>query len=131
MTVTGPTENVIPLISWHAQLTPGKPFRVPAQWVIPHGGDFWGAPKHVVESIDTHYGDWACLATYDLTPASEHMAGCWVYQATTGQTHVWHDDDTGETIHHRYLGIYRVWGLTQDWTTGTLGFKPGTGMEIK
>lgn len=116
---------VVPLVRWHPEITPGESFRVPAQWVVPHAGDFWGAPKHVVESIDPMYGDWACLATYALEPANEFLAKHWVYAASVGEENVRHDEPTGRTLHSRYLGVYRVWGLTpNDWQTGTLGFAP-------
>jgi hypothetical protein len=119
------TGSVFPLVSWHPEITPGEAFRVPAQWIIQHAGDFWGAPKHVVESIDPDYGDWACLGTFSLDPGNEHLARHWVYSANIGQMNVWHDSDTGRTVHSRYLGSYRVWGLSpNDWKTGTVGFSP-------
>jgi hypothetical protein len=86
------TRVPVPFIRWRDQLAPGEPFRVPAQWVMPHAGDFWGEPKHVVE---------------------------------LGDTHVWNDEDDEAPTYFRYLGVYRVWGLSpNDWETGTLGFAP-------
>lgn len=117
--------SVTSLVQWRTELVPGEPFRVPAQWIMPHSGDFWGSPKHVTESVDPRYGDYACLGTHSLTPTNEHLARHWVYSASPGDTHVWHDEDRGDTIHFRYLGVYRVWGLTpNDWLMGTLGFTP-------
>lgn len=117
--------NVTGFVRFRAELTPGESFRVPAQWIMPHAGDFWGTAKRVVESIDPRYGDYACLATYQMTPWNEHLAKHWVYRAEPGDTHAWHDEDTGRSIHSRYLGVYRVWGLSpNDWSTGTVNFSP-------
>jgi hypothetical protein len=119
------TRVPVPFIRWRDQLAPGEPFRVPAQWVMPHAGDFWGEPKHVVEMIDQKHGDWACLGTYALSPFNEHLARHWVYSAELGDTHVWNDEDDEAPTYFRYLGVYRFWGLSpNDWETGTLGFAP-------
>ncbi|HRN28136.1 MAG TPA: hypothetical protein PK781_03335 [Terrimesophilobacter sp.] len=115
----------IAFVQFRPELTPGQPFRAPAQWILPHAGDFWGTPKHIIESIDPEYGDWACLGTYSIEPANEHLKNHWVYQAIPGDTYAWHDEDTDRTIYQRYLGVYRLWGLSpNNWATGTVNFMP-------
>ena len=117
--------SVTSLVEWRSEVSPGEPFRVPAHWVVPHAGGFWADPKHVVEFVDPERDDYGCLGTYSIEPWNEFLARHWVYTAHVGQENARNDESTGMTIYSRYLGIYRVWGLTpNDWRTGTLGFTP-------
>jgi len=115
------TERLASFVAWHAEISPGDSFRVPAQWVLPHAGDFWGGGMRVLERpTDPVFGDWACVSTFALTPGSDTH---WIYEAEVGECRVWHDIDSGRPVHQRYLGVYRVWGLSPNaWATGTLGF---------
>jgi hypothetical protein len=103
----------------------GDPLEVPAFWIMPHAGDFWGDPMIVIEVVDPaypyeQYQGFACVVTRPMEPWDDHSVNHFAYTGKPGDVTVVNFDDPDDeprfrrTVYWKHLGVYRAWDVRGD-----------------